>query len=1064
MLLRSLNKQQVRALQSKALSNKGVEITDLLRKESSKIYFSIDEVNNSIQYECILPDDTCLGFIIKLNRDIVDLFIQYHHLNGGSLSAVTSAFAYYLYQLEMSSDEATLRRRYGHFYDLLNRLAAMNETQVHNYLEQKKELMNLIRLFAAEKDANPSREAAPLLQAELLVELSYDSAFYEPYFKLEFEVTAGSKTKSVPLLALEQLAYDDSSITMSTSAKKATSSVNYDSFSEQDKKIISMISKLIQESNNYVKKATKAITFYRGDEPIISLLNACRGKRIFMNGKPYLVDEEDQPIKIFIDENGAIDSSLDLAPDDIAIDGKDMSLLFQYATKQVHFLRFASKKTKALYSFIVDHPGFDYSLFKEEIGGMLLPKIGSDVVVDNNFEEETKAYRSAIKYYLTYEEDESLTMQTVFSLRGEEVHKEDFLSSLNQEIYSDFAAEIEKLGLLEEGQYKEPDDIVPVLEQDFSRLSRLCSLYLSENLAEKKIRKSIPIRVNTESGIDWFSLSYESDSLSDAEINAVLNAYRKKKKYIRIGKDYYALDNDELAMLATKFTPNETLQTEKLPIYQALRLSHDGKSIVTLSKQIISLFRELNEYASIPLDLDEKFTSILRSYQLDGVKWLYSLASHNLAGILADDMGLGKSLELISFLSLLKETDPVLIVAPKSLLFNWQSEFYKWDKDREVFVFSGSKGERKKLFEEGKTHSRPIFIVSYDTIRIDQSLFEEIHYSALILDEGQYIANAFAQKSKAVKALKSNHRFVLTGTPIQNSFMDLWSLFDFLLPGYLESYKEFQNIYRGYESVHSEEGKKLERLVAPFILRRKKDDVLQDLPAKSEEITRIQFTPEEEKIYSSYLGNVKKQLASEETDKSKIAILAMLTRLRQLCVDPSTFLEFNNISTKLDYVLSMVEQAIQGGHKVLIFSTFAEVLLHFSKLLNEHEIAHHLIYGQTSASKRLSYAEDFNTNPNVSVMLVSLKAGGTGLNLIGADIVVHLDPWWNVAAEEQGTDRAHRIGQTRPVSVYKLIMVGSVEEKVIELQEKKKELTAILHSEGEFASSLTEEDLYYLLS
>ena len=767
---------------------------------------------------------------------------------------------------------------------------------------------------------------------------------------------------------------------------------------------------------------------------------------------------------MFIDESGAISPSIDIDPNDLVIQSDQLSAYFSSSNHVIQLLSFTSKKAKILYQFYQTHPDFNYDLFAEEIGGTLLPKVSSDTVVDKGFEEKTKVYRTAIKYYVTYNDDLTLTMYTVFSLRGVEVSRDTFIDEGSANSYEAFRRELDRLGLEEEGIYHDAEEIGPIIEGDFTQLSRLCSLYLSDNLASKKVNKSMPIRINAESGIDWFELSFQSDTLTEKQINDVLKAYAKKKKYIRIGDDYYSLDNEELATLAKRFGPEEGLTTKKLPLYQALHLNHDGKSQVALSKQLIELFHELNEYPSLTLPLQQHLLSALRPYQLDGVRWMYSLAHHGLAGILADDMGLGKSLELISFLSLLEENGPTLIVSPKSLIYNWESEFHKWDPSRKVFVLGANKAGRVSVLESAKDVSRPVLIVSYDSLRNDIETFEKYQFTAVILDEGQYIANAMALKSKAVKTLKAKYRFVLTGTPIQNSFLDLWSIFDFLMPGYLEDYNEFQNIYRGFESVHSEEGKKLEKMVAPFLLRRKKTDVLQDLPPKTEEVVRIQFGEQEQTLYSSYLANVKNELRKDVNKSNKIAMLAMLTRLRQLCVDPSSFLEYNDISTKLSYVITMAKEAISGGHKILIFSTFAETLLHLGKLLDGERIAHHLIYGQTSAAKRLSYAEDFNNNPNVSVMLVSLKAGGTGLNLIGADIVIHLDPWWNIAAEEQATDRAHRIGQTRSVSVYKLIMVDSVEEKVIELQQKKKELTNILHSEGEVGASLTAEDIYYLLS
>lgn len=1034
-----------------------------LQQGEGMIIFKANTEANTITYECLM-DEMCVGFTVTITREVFDAYHRFFTLATNRLPALDCALLYYIHQRETSEPEDTLKARYGHFYGLFERFSSFSEAQLRTYANQKRDLLDLVDSLSRVVES-PTKATQDYIQAKIQLELNDDQY---TYYKgdnpsVSFVIEGGGKSRKVSFRDLINLSSTNEPISLATVAKVPSHFVTQSSFSENDLAILRFVPEIVNATDIYINKSTKSVIVH-DNQVLVGLLRLYKGRIIHFDKVPYLVEEDEQVIKMFIDEDGSLSSSISVPDNATTFHGKSCSLCFDHSTKRVSFIGFANQKTKMLYDFYIDHPDFDYSLFQEEIGGFLLPKVSSETIVDKAFEEKTKIYRNSIKYFITYNEDQTLSMSTFFSLRGVDVTKEDFLNSSSGENYKLFKEELSRLGLEEEGIYIEPEEIAPLLMQDYSTLSRVCSLYLSDNIASKKVQKNMPIRVVAESGIDWFELTYQSDKFTDEQIQQVLDAYRKKKKYIRIGEDYFSLDNEELGDLAKRFQIKEGLTTDKLPIYQALRINHEGKSIVTLSKQLMELFHELNEYQTLDLPLDLRFQTVLRPYQLDGVRWLYSLATHRLGGILADDMGLGKSLEFISFLSILNEIEPVLIISPKSLIYNWESEFKKWDPSRKVYVISGSKSIRREAFENGKNVAKPIYVASYDTVRLDQDMFKELHYSVVVLDEGQYIVNAFAQKTKAVKAIESNHRFVLTGTPIQNSFLDLWSIFDFLLPGYLENYNEFQNIYRGYEAVHSDYGKKLEKMVAPFILRRKKDDVLQDLPPKTEEIIRIQFNEQEEQLYHGYLANVRKELANEEADKGRIAILAMLTRLRQLCIDPSSFLEYKDVSTKIEYTISLVHQAIDGGHKVLIFSTFAEILLHVSDLLSQEKITHHMIYGQTSAAKRLAYAEDFNNNPNLSVMLVSLKAGGTGLNLIGADIVVHLDPWWNIAAEEQATDRAHRIGQTRPVSVYKLIMVDSVEEKVIELQEKKKELTTILHSEGEVGASLSEDDLYYLLS
>ena len=1063
MLLKNISDTQITYLRyTMEKDQSAISFMEDLSHGIEKIYCSVDEENHTIQYEATC-EDTMVGISVGLSRNIVNRFDDSQDSEHGSLGPKECAIAYYIHQIESAESENELTARYGQFYPLFAKFSQFSPSQLANYYQDLDELKSLIY----ELDKEPNIVAVDTKQSgihpEVQIEIECDPRYRDTY-AIRFSILAGGKTKGIRVLELQELAMGRGSFTLSSSGSTRAAQITLDDFDSEQKQLLSFITIFCSSSEAHTNRSTRYISLSYNLAPLVMLLSFFKGRKILFNGTQYTVIEKENNCKMFVDESGILSSSIETDRGDNLLEGEASFAYFHHEDRTVRFIRFASRRTKVLFNFYRTHPEFDYSLFQEEIGGILLPKLASDTVIDKTFEEKTKGYRSSIIYRLTYNDDLSLTMETSFSIRGVEVDKETFLTSGMDSTYDAFSEELARLGLEEESVYTDADRIAPALCGDFSNLARLCSLYLSDNLATAKVHKSTPIRANTVSGIDWFEVTYESDSLTAEQIQSILDAYRKKKKYIRIGKDYYSLDNEELAFMANKFKPKANdLTTEHLPIYQALRLNHDGKSMVNLSKQLTELFHTLNDYPSLELPLKQHFLDALRPYQLNGVRWLYSLATHHLAGILADDMGLGKSLELIAFLSLIEERGPTLIVSPKSLIYNWRSEFAKWDRSRDVYVIDGNKPERKRIFSEAKAKERPVIIASYDTLRNDLELFENLAYVAVILDEGQYIANAFALKSKAVKSLSAIYRFVLTGTPIQNSFLDLWSIFDFLLPGYLDSFNEFQNAFRGFESAHSEQGKKLDKMVAPFILRRKKDDVLSDLPPKTEEVTVIQFNDTERSIYSGYLANVVKQMR-ESPDDNRVQILAMLTRLRQICVDPSVFLEYNDVSTKLDYAISMIETAISGGHKVLIFSTFAEVLLHLEALLKERDIANRMIYGQTPAGKRLSYAEEFNNNPNLSVMLVSLKAGGTGLNLIGADIVIHLDPWWNVAAEEQATDRAHRIGQTRPVSVYKLICKDTVEEKVIELQNLKKELTTILHSEGEVGSKLTKEDILYLLS
>ena len=742
------------------------------------------------------------------------------------------------------------------------------------------------------------------------------------------------------------------------------------------------------------------------------------------------------------------------------------------ATKKILLYAFASLKSSRVAQFILAHPSFPYQALQDQIGADLLPLMKqNDIHVSPIFQEKSNQVRTYIAYYLDYEEGNentkpSLDMRTEFKSRGQTISLQDYLNS-PRNVYDKFRACLKDLGLSESGTIQGDEEIGAILDRDLSPLSEFASLYLSDNIAHITVNhQKSGIRLRTESGLDWFDVSFSSDSLTPEEVNLILNAYRKKKKYVRVGNNYYATDDESLSKAIEQFSPSEEgLTTEHLPLYKALNLRLDDGFSVEIDDRLEDLFDSLLHFQSAELPLSSSLESALRPYQKDGVRWLWTLASNGLGGILADDMGLGKSLEMIAFLSLLKEKENILIISPKSLIYNWKNEFEKWDSSRQVEVVEGNKSSRKKTIERMKEAGQGVFVVSYDSLRNDEELYQDILFSTIVLDEAQYIANATALKTKAVKSLHAKHRFVLTGTPIQNSYMDLWSIMDFLLPGYLEGYKQFRMIYSSFGDQKEAEIEKLEREVAPFLLRRTKEEVLKELPPKSEEVLVVTMEEKERKIYAAYHENAVLSLRQAGEDgRQKIALLAELTRLRQLCVDPSSFLEdFHDVSSKLSQTLSMIEVARQGGHKVLVFSSFVTVLKHLQSLLNEGDVLSYLIYGDTPAQERLEIADEFNASKDPSVMLVSLKAGGTGLNLVGADIVIHLDPWWNVAAENQASDRAHRIGQTRPVSVYKLVSQGTIEEKIIELQNKKKGLTNILRVADGTGNSLTQEDIDFLL-
>ena len=436
----------------------------------------------------------------------------------------------------------------------------------------------------------------------------------------------------------------------------------------------------------------------------------------------------------------------------------------------------------------------------------------------------------------------------------------------------------------------------------------------------------------------------------------------------------------------------------------------------------------------------------------------------------------GKTLQMLSVvLSYLNETKkddrkPCIVVCPSSLSLNWKKEAEKFAKDIKCMVISGSAFERENCIKNIPKYD--LIITSYDLLKRDIDKYEEYQYNFqyIIADEAQYIKNSNTQNAKAIKTIKAKTKYALTGTPIENSLAELWSIFDFLLPGYLFSYKKFKEIFEIPIIKEENESamKKLKMLIEPFILRRNKKEVLTELPDKTITVLYNEMEEEQEKIYLSYLAQSKQSMLEEikinGIQKSQIKILALLTRLRQICCHPSLFLEnYNGNSSKLNQCIEIVKDGIRSNHKMLIFSGYTSMFSILEKELKKEGVNYYKLTGQTEVSERIHLVDEFNTNPDIKVFLISLKAGGTGLNLTGADMVIHYDPWWNLSAENQATDRAYRIGQKNNVQVYKLITKNSIEEKIYELQERKAKLVdTMLDTKTTFINKLSKEEIMHL--
>ena len=514
-------------------------------------------------------------------------------------------------------------------------------------------------------------------------------------------------------------------------------------------------------------------------------------------------------------------------------------------------------------------------------------------------------------------------------------------------------------------------------------------------------------------------------------------------------------------------------RTFRLPAYRALYLDgilKEGSGITLYRDQLYkAVVRGMKSVEDSDFEIPGCLDYILRGYQKTGYRWLKTLDHYGFGGILADDMGLGKTIQVIALLLDEKEKEGSarsLIVCPASLVYNWENEIHTFGPGLKVLTVTGTAAEREELLAH--SHEYDVLITSYDLLKRDAVLYEGKSFRFQIIDEAQYIKNASTQSAKAVKGIEARGRFALTGTPIENRLSELWSIFDYLMPGFLFSYQRFKKEYE-LPIVRDQDGqalKNLHRLIGPFILRRLKKDVLKELPDKLETVVYSAFDKKQKEIYTANAYQLKKELESMEgrQGRDNIQILAQLTRLRQICCDPHLcYGDYSGESAKLETCIDLVRNGVEGGHKILLFSQFTSMLEVISQRLKNEGIPYYILTGATPKEERIRMVSSFKDD-EVPLFLISLKAGGTGLNLTAADMVIHFDPWWNVAAQNQATDRAHRMGQEKQVSVFKLITKGTIEENILKLQESKKDLAEQIITEGTISlSNLSRDDLLGLL-
>lgn len=625
-----------------------------------------------------------------------------------------------------------------------------------------------------------------------------------------------------------------------------------------------------------------------------------------------------------------------------------------------------------------------------------------------------------------------------------------------------FRPGVESYLLLDETQ------IYRFLQKTLPEILENAEVYHSQSFDNLKIKKpprfSGAIRLDEAS--DLLEISFQMEELPETELPELLAALREKRKYFRLKTGAF-IPLDEPETLAAGQFLNElglsgaNLQNKlvELPKYRALYLERVlreyGRERFHLNNTFKQLIHDVKEPQDMEWPIPERLTGILRDYQKTGFKWLRTLSHYGFGGVLADDMGLGKTLQIITLVHAeYPETRlPSLVIAPSALVYNWREEIVRFAPELPVLILDGQKPERLQLLANAAEYA--FVITSYPLIRRDIEEMKDLQFAYCFLDEAQNIKNPATINAKSVKQIKARHYFAVTGTPIENSLTELWSIFDFIMPGYLYSHHQFQSRFETPAVRNNDAGalEDLGRHIRPFILRRLKKDVLAELPEKIETKLACEMTTEQKKVYLAYLAKARDEFETEIAaagfEKSQIKILALLTRLRQICCHPSLFLEdYHGGSGKLDLLEEVIQDSLSGGHRILLFSQFVSMLDIIEIRLRRDKTRLFRIDGQTPPEDRLKLVNDFNKG-DTEVFLISLKAGGTGLNLTGADMVIHYDPWWNPAVEDQATDRAYRIGQKKAVQVFKLVTHGAIEDKIYAMQQRKKELVDAVIQPGE---------------
>ncbi len=749
-----------------------------------------------------------------------------------------------------------------------------------------------------------------------------------------------------------------------------------------------------------------------------------------------------------------------------------------------------------------------------QLFSIILPKVNNAIKIKDIPEEEIKKYQPQelfIKVFLDFDNKNYLIADVKFIYGNQEINP------LNEKVKVDFPRNLiketkalnvfRKTGFMLDTKnlrFILPNDekIYQFLTEDINEYMQKFEVLVTDNFKTKQIKQSKINGLGIKIENNLLEIDLDGMKIDKQELKEIMEKYSLKKKYYRL-KDgsFLNIENNQKIEFLNQLATGADIDYNKIvdgkvriPVYRSLyidQLLNNLKGVnIQKNDEYKTLINNLKEDNIEEIPVPKEFEHILRYYQKTGFQWLKTLDYYKFGGILADDMGLGKTIQVLSIimdyinndkediisgqetLNIGSEKRTSLVISPSSLTLNWKAEAEKFTKNLKTEVIMGSLSERKRKIEELDKYD--LVITSYDLLKRDIELYKNKDYQFryIIADEAQYLKNSNTQNAKSIKQIKADTRYALTGTPIENALSELWSIFDFIMPEYLFSYRKFKSLYEMPIIKNNDQDamKKLKMLIKPFILRRTKKEVLTELPEKTVTVLNNEMGEEQKNIYLSYLAQTKQEIAEQIDlngyERSHIQILAALTRLRQICCHPSLFIEgYKDGSSKLEQCIEIIQEAVTSGHKILLFSGYTSMFEIIEKELKQKNISYLKLTGSTKVEERVKMVDEFNNNPKIQLFLISLKAGGTGLNLTGADMVIHYDPWWNLSTENQATDRAYRIGQKNNVQVYKLITKNSIEEKIYELQQKKSQLIDnVLDNQTSFISKLSREEIMDLFS